>query len=272
MTSPITKVALITGASAGIGRSAASALAAAGFTVLGTSRHPTHVTPPEGVELIDCDVTDNESVTAAVRQVIGRFGRIDVLVNNAGIGATGAVEDYSIDQAQALFDVNVFGVMRMTKEALPHMRARRTGRIINISSVQGFLPAPFMALYGASKHAIEGYSQSLDHEVRHHGIRSILIEPAYTTTGFEANSTRPDTPQHVYTDQRRTHERVLAEAIADGDDPSIVAATIVTAATDKRPRLQYTAGPLAKKAALLHRLAPPPIFDRQIRKLNYLDL
>lgn len=93
-----------------------------------------------------------------------------------------------------MFDTNVFGVMRMVNEVLPHMRAQRRGRIINISSVLGFLPQPYMAAYAASKHAIEGYTESLDHEVRDHGVRALIVEPAYTRTGFEANSAKPDTP------------------------------------------------------------------------------
>ncbi|WP_241564069.1 SDR family NAD(P)-dependent oxidoreductase [Nonomuraea polychroma] len=116
--------------------------------------------------------------------MIERFGRIDVLVNNAGMGAIGAVEESSVVQAQDIFNVNVFGVMRMTKAVLAHMRAQGRGRIINLSSVVGFLPSPYMAVYAASKHAIEGYSESLDHEVREYGVRALLVEPAYTSTGF----------------------------------------------------------------------------------------
>ena len=130
----------------------------------------------------------------------------------------------------------------MVKEVLPHMRAQGRGRIINLSSVQGFIPAPYMAVYGASKHAIEGYSQSLDHEVRQYGIRSLLVEPAYTRTGFEANSTQPDTPLPVYAQQRQIFGRVMAAAIKDGDDPAVVAKVIVAAATDPKPKLRYTAG------------------------------
>ena len=128
---------------------------------------------------------------SAVGSVIDRFGRIDVLVNNAGIGAAGAVEDNSVAQAQRVLDTNVVGVIRMTKAVLPHMRAQGSGRIINVSSVLGVAPQPFMAIYVASKHAIEGYSESLDHEVREHGIRVILVQPAYTKTDFDANAAQP---------------------------------------------------------------------------------
>jgi NAD(P)-dependent dehydrogenase (short-subunit alcohol dehydrogenase family) len=182
----------------------------------------------------------------------------------------GAAEETSVEQAQGVFDTNVFGVMRMVNEVLPHMRGQRRGRIINISSVLGFLPQPYMAAYVASKHAIEGYTESLDHEVRDHGIRALIVEPAYTRTGFEANSAKPDTPLHAYAKQRLTVDRVMAEAIRDGDAPAVVAKAIVAAATDAKPKLRYTAGPLAGRARILRRVAPAQVFDKQIRKMNKL--
>lgn len=263
-------VALVTGASSGIGKEAAVALVEAGFDVVGTSRDTTRVAPLRGVTFLDLDVASDTSAAAVVQQVIKRFGRVDVLVNNAGIGSIGAAEESSVAQAQAVFDINVFGVLRMIREVLPHMRAQERGRIINLSSVQGFIPAPFMAVYGASKHAIEGYSQSLDHEVRQYGIRVLLVEPAYTKTGFEANSTQPDLPLPVYAQQRQTFGQVMAAAIKDGDDPAIVAKVIVEAATDAKPKLRYTAGSLAGRASALRRFVPAWAFDSQIRKLNQL--
>jgi NAD(P)-dependent dehydrogenase (short-subunit alcohol dehydrogenase family) len=263
-------VALVTGASSGIGKAAALALVAAGFDVAGTSRDSSRAAPLGGVTFVDLDVASDASVTAAVRQVMERFGRIDVLVNNAGMGAIGAVEESSVAQAQEVFNVNVFGVMRMTKAVLPHMRDRGHGRIINLSSVVGFLPSPYMAAYAASKHAIEGYSESLDHEVRDHGVRALLVQPAYTSTGFEANSPRPDTPLQVYAEQRHAFDRMMQTAIQEGDDPAVVAKAIVAAATDPKPKLRYTAGPMAGRATALRRLAPAGVFDKQIRKLNQL--
>nr|WP_152514400.1 oxidoreductase [Nocardiopsis valliformis] len=259
-------VALVTGASSGIGRETALGLVAAGFDVVGTSRDTSRVTLLDGVTFVDLDVASDTSVTDAVRQVVEKFGRIDVLVNNAGIGSIGAAEETSVAQAQGVFETNVFGVMRMVKEVLPHMRAQGRGRIINLSSVQGFIPAPYMAVYGASKHAIEGYTQSLDHEVREHGVRSLLVEPAYTRTGFEANSGKPDTPLQAYARQRSTFDRLMADAIKDGDDPAVVAEAIVEAVTDTKPKVRYAAGPMAGRARML-RFAPARVFDKQIRKL-----
>jgi NAD(P)-dependent dehydrogenase (short-subunit alcohol dehydrogenase family) len=263
-------VALVTGASGGIGKETALALVAAGYEVVGTARDASKAAPLSGVTFVDLDVASQESVTSAVGQVIERFGRIDLLVNNAGVGSIGAAEETSVAQAQKVFDINVFGVMRMVQAVLPHMRAQHSGRIINLSSVQGFLPAPYMAVYGASKHAIEGYSESLDHEVREYGIRALIVEPAYTNTGFEANSARPDQPLPVYANRRRAFDGLMVESIKAGDAPAVVAKVIVRAATDAKPKARYTAGTLAGQAGLLHRLAPARIFDQQIRKLNKL--
>lgn len=263
-------VALVTGASSGIGKETALALVTAGFDVVGTGRDTSRVAPLGGVAFLDLDVVSDASVTAAVQEVTERFGRIDVLVNNAGVGSLGAAEETSLTQTREMFDTNVFGVMRMVNEVLPHMRAQRRGRIINISSVLGFLPQPYMAAYAASKHAIEGYTESLDHEVRDHGVRALIVEPAYTRTGFEANSAKPDTPLHVYAKQRQAVDRVMAEAVRGGDAPAVVARTIVAAATDRKPKPRYTAGPLAGRARVLRRLAPTQVFDKQIRRMNQL--
>jgi NAD(P)-dependent dehydrogenase (short-subunit alcohol dehydrogenase family) len=263
-------VALVTGASSGIGKAAALALAAAGLHVVGTSRNSSRVTPGNGVTYLDLDVTNDESVSAVVQQVIDRFGRVDVLINNAGVGTAGAAEESSVAQAQSVFDVNVFGPMRMTKAVLPHMRAQGRGRIINISSVLGLVPQPYMAVYVASKHAIEGYSESVDHEVREHGVRVLLVEPAYTNTAFEGNSVQADTPLPVYAQRRHIFDDVIAKAMKDGDDPATVATVIVAAATARKPKLRYTAGPTAGRVSTLRRVVPARTFDKQIRKINLL--
>jgi NAD(P)-dependent dehydrogenase (short-subunit alcohol dehydrogenase family) len=270
MTTAAKPVVLVTGASSGIGRAAAAALVVAGFEVIGTSRNTSGVAALDGVRFVDLDITRDESVSATVGHVIERFGRLDVLVNNAGTGAAGAAEESSVAQDQRVFDINFFGLVRMTKAVLPHMRAAGTGRIINISSVLGLVPAPFMASYAATKHAIEGYSESVDHEVREHGVRVLLVEPAWTKTALDAKSIQPDAPLPVYAQQRRTFDGVIERAMADGDDPAIVAKAIVAAATDRKPKQRYTAGSLAGRVSTARRFVPTRVFDRQIRKLNHL--
>jgi NAD(P)-dependent dehydrogenase (short-subunit alcohol dehydrogenase family) len=265
-----TPVALITGVSSGIGAAIAVKLAHNGFRVFGTSRAPQKIAPIPGVETLPLDVTDATSVRAAVAGVIDRAGHIDVLVNNAGLGILGAAEESSIAQAQSLFDTNFFGVIRVTNEVLPHMRHRGSGRIINISSVLGYLPAPYGALYSASKHAVEGYTESLDHELREYGVRALLVEPGYTRTAFEANMWDADTPQAAYADNRATARVMIAENIRSAETPDVVADATYAAATDKRAKLRYPAGRQSRQLALLKRFAPAALLDNGIRKQSGL--
>jgi short-subunit dehydrogenase len=262
------QVALVTGASSGIGEAAAHELLGAGFTVYGTSRRAAAGETRGGVVFLPLDVTDDVSVAGAVREVLERSGRIDVLVNNAGIGSSGASEESSVAQDRIVFDVNVFGLIRMTKAVLPHMRAQESGRVINMSSVGGFAPQPFMASYVASKHAVEGYSESVDHEVRERGVRILLVEPFNTSTGFGASVVRGENPLPVYERGRQTFEAILAEGMKTGNDPAVIAKVIVAAATDPKPKLRYTAGSGAGRVSMLRRLVPARIFDKQIRKIN----
>lgn len=261
-------LALVTGASSGIGAATATAFVDAGYDVVGTSREASGVAAVDGVTFLDLDVASDDSVAALVGAVIERFGRIDVLVNNAGIGSSGAAEENSVAEAKQVFDVNVFGVMRMTTAVLPQMRAQGEGRIINVSSALGFVPVPFGALYAASKHAIEGYAESVDHEVRQHGVRVLLVEPGFTKTGFEGSIVAPASTLAAYADDRRAAEQVLAQSMRSGDEPAVVAATIVRAATDKKPKVRHPAGRQAKQLALLRRIVPARAFDKQIHRFN----
>lgn len=183
--------------------------------------------------MLACDVTDDASVARLAGDVLADAGRLDLLVNNAGIGAIGGAEETSVAQAQALFDVNVFGLMRMTRAVLPAMRQQGRGRIINISSILGLIPSPYSAVYAASKHAVEGYAESLDHELRSFGIRVVLVEPAYTSRG---------------------------------DAPAIVAETVLKAARAAEPKRRYPAGRLAGRVQLLRRFVPESAFDKSLRR------
>jgi len=262
-------VALVTGASSGIGRVTANTLKNAGFRVFGTSRRAV-AEIADGVSMLSCDVTDDASIANLVGEVLAKAGRIDLLVNNAGIGLLGAAEESSTTQAQALFDVNVFGVIRVTNAVVPIMRGQGQGRIVNLSSVLGLIPAPYSALYAATKHAIEGYSESLDHELRPFGIRVVLVEPAYTRTSFEENLTRPDQLLAIYDSARAGMNVILRKAIETGDAPEVVARTILDAATIAVPRRRYPAGKMARRVSLLRRFVPESVFDKSLRKQNNL--
>lgn len=262
-------VALVTGASSGIGLATARALRRDGYRVFGTSRKAMADTS-DGVTMLVCDVTDDGSVQNLVDDVVSRAGRIDLLVNNAGIGLLGGAEESSAVQAKALFDVNVFGVLRMTNAILPVMRRQRKGRIINLSSILGLIPAPYNALYASTKHAIEGYSESLDHEVRTQGIRVILVEPGVTRTAFEENITRPDHPLPIYDTVRADAEKFMREIVERGDAPEVVAQAVVRAANAATPRRRYTAGKAAGQVRFIRRFLPESFVDRSLRKFNRL--
>lgn len=265
------RVALVTGASSGIGKASATKLLAAGFTVYGTSRRGalagTHPFP-----LLTLDVTDDASVEAAIDELLRLEGRIDLLVNNAGFGvAPAAAEESSLDQARLIFDTNFLGIVRLTRAVVPHMRRRGSGRIINIGSILGIVPLPYVALYAASKHAVEGYTGALDHELRTQGIRVSVIEPAYIKTEFEANNIEPDARLEEYDLIRAKLTKVVSKAMAEAESPEVVADVVVKAAEDLRPKVRYTAGTLAAKLNFLLKFAPSKILDKVVRNSLQLD-
>jgi NAD(P)-dependent dehydrogenase (short-subunit alcohol dehydrogenase family) len=222
--------------------------------------------------MLPLDVTSDESVEAAVSEMMRLEGRIDLLVNNAGFSvAPAGAEESSIEQAWSIFDTNFFGMVRMTRAVVPHMRHRGNGRIINIGSVLGFLPMPYGALYAATKHAIEGYSESLDHELRTWGIRVSVIEPAYTKTQFDAHFLEADSKLDEYREVRTAVNKRIKQVMAAADQPRVVADVVLQAAGAARPKLRYTAGGVASRLRLLRRFAPAAVLDAGIRKDLRLD-
>ncbi|MCF5468540.1 oxidoreductase [Pseudomonas syringae] len=258
------RTAIVTGASSGIGRATAELLSRAGYTVFGTSRKIG--LSPSQVSMLTCDVTNDESVSSLVSAVLAQTGRIDLLVNNAGIGLLGGAEEFSIPQVQALFDVNLFGVIRMTNAVLPTMRQRGQGRIINIGSILGLIPAPYSAHYSAVKHALEGYSESLDHEVRAFGVRVSVVAPGFVRTVFDQNGIEPDSLSKEYDEARAGFRALLADVMPKADLPEVVAAVVLKAANDACPRHRYTAGKAARQISILRRFAPAGVFDKSLRK------
>jgi NAD(P)-dependent dehydrogenase (short-subunit alcohol dehydrogenase family) len=264
-------IAIVTGASSGIGQATAERLAVAGYKVYGTSRRGAQ-SGQRSFEMLPLDVTSDASVEAAVTEVMRVEGHIDLLVNNAGFGvAPAGAEESSIELARSIFDTNFFGIVRMTRAVVPHMRRHGSGRIINIGSVLGFLPMPYGALYAATKHAVEGYSESLDHELRTRGIRVSVVEPAYTKTQFDANVLEPDAKLDEYREVRAALGKRLKEVMAVADQPSVVADVVLQAASAARPKLRYTAGGVAGRLRLLRRFAPAGVMDAGIRRDLRLD-
>lgn len=258
-------VVVVTGVSSGIGRIAAEKFAQRGCQVFGTVRNPAKAQPIPGVVLVEMDVRDDASVQRAIQAVVGQAKRIDVLVNNAGGTLLGTVEETSVAEAQSLFDTNVFGALRTIQAVLPHMRAQRSGRIVNISSVLGFLPAPYMGLYSASKHAIEGMSESLDHEVRGFGIRVVLVEPSYTKTNLDINAPETAVKIPAYDAERAGVVRAIQKNVQDAPAPDGVAATIVDAALGTW-KMRRTPKGQASLLSKLRRFMPAGPVDASLRK------
>lgn len=259
------KTVLVTGVSSGIGREIAQLLAGRGARVFGTVRNPQSASSIRGVDLVSMDVTDDASVSAAVQSIERKDGPVQFLVNNAGYSFMGALEETSIDEARQQFETNFFGVLRVTNAILPGMRQQGFGRIVNISSVVGFLPAPYWGIYAASKHAVEGYTETLDHEIRRFGVRALLVEPAYTKTNLNGNTKRPKIALEAYAEEQKRVTEMAQQNIEHGDDPRMVAEAVLNALTAKSPRLRY---PVGKGVALIRmrRFVPAGLFDKSFRK------
>lgn len=245
-------VALVTGASTGFGRLTAERLAARGYRVFGTNR--TGTGSSAALEMLVLDVDLDESVERCVQDLLGRAGRIDVLVNNAGRAMLGACEETSSSEARALFETNVFGVMRMVSAVLPTMKQQGHGSIVNVGSLSGLISVPFHGVYAASKHALAGYSDALRHEVRPFGVRVSLVEPAAHRTGI--TMARPARTQAAYDADREQVGSLIQTQIETGRDPARVADTIVVAATSGTPKVRYRVGFKALLASWALRLLP----------------
>ena len=258
-------VVVVTGVSSGIGRAAAERFAKRGCRVFGSVRNTAKAQPIAGVELVEMDIRDQASVQQGVQAIIAQAGRIDVLVNSAGVTLLGATEETSIAEAQSLFDTNVLGILRTTQAVLPQMREQGTGRIVNVSSVLGFLPAPYMGLYSASKHAVEGLSETLDHEVRKFGIRVALVEPSFTKTNLDINAPQAAAKIPAYDSERNIASQTIQKNVQKAPQPDGVAMTIVDAALGawKMRRTPKGEASLLRK---LRRFMPAGPVDAGLRK------
>ena len=262
-------VALVTGASAGIGAATAEALAAAGFQVFGTSRHA-DATVPRGVRMLVLDVQSDASVADCLGQVLGAAGRLDLLVNNAGVGHNSLIEETSPEQARFLLETNFWGVVRVTTAALPAMRQQRAGRIIVVGSVAGLIGAVGMAYYSASKFALEGWSEALSYEVAPFGVRVSLVEPGYFKTHAGASLLTAAHTLSEYDAIRRNVLAAMQRARDNGGDPQRVAEAIVRIAHSPRPRLHYRVGLDAAWFPRFHYWVPERIFRYFLRRIYRL--
>jgi NAD(P)-dependent dehydrogenase (short-subunit alcohol dehydrogenase family) len=258
------RVVVVTGASAGIGKACAQHLAVAGYRVFGAQRRTVVDGVSDGVEMVALDVNDDASVNAAIAAIHERAGRIDAVVNNAGISIMGAVEDMSIEEAKAQLETNFFGVLRVCRAVLPIMRAQGSGTIINISSLAGIVGLPFSGLYSASKFALEGVSESLRLETRRLGIKVVLVEPgdfnsemsSVRQTAAAANASSP----YGEAFERAKTRQDTDEANAPTPEP--IAHLIERILQTPEPRLRYSVGMLSQRIVVpLKRLLPQRLFE-----------
>ncbi|MBV8347747.1 MAG: SDR family NAD(P)-dependent oxidoreductase [Mycolicibacterium sp.] len=266
MTSP---VAIVTGASSGIGAATARRLAARGYTVYAAARRIDLMAPlaSDGVRPVRVDVTDDAALTAFVAQVIAEAGRVDVLVNNAGYGALGALEDVPIAEARRQFEVNLFGLARLVQLVAPHMRRQGGGRIINVSSIGGKVHVPLGGWYHATKFAIEGLSDALRLELAPFGIHVVVIEPGAVNTEWHAlaaDHLLATSGDGAYASQAAAVSRVLSAA-GLGSRPEVIAKAIARAADAHRPRTRYAVALGAKPVLIARRFLPDRTFDRLVR-------
>ncbi|MBN2007435.1 MAG: SDR family oxidoreductase [Anaerolineae bacterium] len=261
MKTQLRKVILITGASSGIGAACAAHLARCGYRVYGTSRQERHV---EGFTMLPMDVTDAASIRRVVDHVAASESRLDVLINNAGFGYGGSIEDTSHEEALDTFATNFFGALSMCRAVLPVMRQQHSGLIINVSSIGGLMGMPYQGVYSASKFALEGLTETLRLEVKPFGVQVVLLEPGDVRTSFTANRSPTGATQagSVYWD---TYRRVLERFEADernGVDPSVIARTVERIVASRSPRLRYVAGPFYEMLAVwAKRCLPAGLFE-----------
>ncbi|MER7245455.1 oxidoreductase [Kribbella sp. NPDC000426] len=267
------KVALVTGASSGIGEATALKLANAGYTVYGAARRVERMAhlADAGIRPIRMDVTDDASMQEGVAKIIAEAGRIDVLVNNAGYGSYGALEDVPMDEARYQFEVNVFGAARLTQLVLPHMRARRAGRIVNITSMGGKIHTPLGAWYHATKFALEAISDCLRLEVRPFGIDVIVIEPGGIRSewaGIAADKVRAVSSESAYAPQGNAVADSLAADSTQrrSSPPELIGRTVTKAVTARNPRTRYAVGYGAKPMIFLRGVLPDRTFDAFVRR------
>lgn len=265
----MTKVAIVTGASAGIGEATARRLHELGFTVYAAARRVERMQhlAELGIRILKTDVTVDGDLVALVDQVVAETGRIDVLVNNAGYGSYGALEEVPMDEARRQFEVNVFALARLTQLVLPHLRRQGSGHVVNVSSMGAHFGEPLGSWYHATKYAVEGLSDSLRQEVAPFGIQVVIVEPGSIRGEWgeiAADLVEESSATGPYAGQAAVTARVLRVAANDtsrGSSPEVVARAIGRAVTSRRPRTRVVVGRGARPLLLARRVLPDRTFD-----------
>jgi short-subunit dehydrogenase len=266
------KVALITGASSGIGKETAKLLIQNGFVVYGAARRTEKMSDLKsiGVKLLSMDITEDDSIIAGVNEILFTEKRIDVLINNAGYGSYGALEDVLISEARYQFEVNIFGLARLTQLLTPTMRKQGSGKIINISSIGGSLGEPHGAWYHATKYALEGLSDSLRMELKQFGIDVVIIKPGAILTEWNEIARENLIKVSGNTDYKtlaHKHAKMLADADQKGSEPIVVAKTILKATLSNNPKTRYATGGGAKIILFVRKILTDKMFDKLMLSL-----
>ena len=262
MSNTTRQVILVTGASTGIGRACADHLQARGHRVYGGARR---ACPGASFESVSLDVDSEESVERAVGEILGREGRLDAVVNNAGFGLAGAIEDTSVAEAKAQMETNFFGVLRVCRAVLPAMRAQRSGRIVNMSSLGGIFGMPYSGLYSASKFALEGMSEALRLETKPYGVHVTLVEPGDFKSNFTTarRTTALSRTHEVYRDGFGRAMKAAEKDEQNAPDPVAIARLVERVLTTRAPRLRYSIGMFSQRVVvLLKRWLPAWMFER----------
>ena len=262
---------LITGASAGIGKATSKRLLEAGYTVYATARRVEQMRDLEdlGAIALKMDVTKEEELVACVEGINEVEGGVDILVNNAGFGLYGPMEDIPLDDARYQFEVNLFGLARLTQLVLPYMRKQHAGKIVNVSSIGGKMHAPLGSWYIATKHALEGWSDCLRFELKSFGVDVVVIEPGLIRTEFGNVAFEPMVERSAKSPYSDIVNRMTEgmDSYEGGSPPSVIAGTVLKAVRAKRPKTRYAAGQYAKAALLLRKLVSDRMFDRVIDRM-----
>lgn len=264
---PDKKVILITGASSGIGKVCAERLSSKGHKVYGTSR--SHCAAQLPYEMVRLDVNDDSTVQACIAHILDREDRLDVVINNAGMGIAGALEDTSIEEMRFQFETNFLGAFRLCQAVIPTMRAQQFGYLINISSLAGLIGIPFQGAYSASKYALEGLTEVLRMELKPFGIHTVLIEPGDFNTGFTDARIKTQRSQTNPLYQRAFNSalQVMEQDEINGAKPDKIATLIEYIISHPSPRPRYMVGPLLQKFAVhLRKVMPSRLFELIIMK------
>jgi short-subunit dehydrogenase len=264
------KVVLITGASSGFGKAIGTFLHQKGFVVYGTSRSTKEFDTP--FYMLTLDVRDSESIEAVIHQIIQKEGKINVVINNAGVGITGALEEIPMEEIRNNFETNFFGPIQIIKKVLPHMRQQKSGLIINITSIAGYIGLPYRSVYSASKAAFEILAESISLEVQSFGIKVTTIAPGDFATDIASRRFHaPVNNDSAYLKAYQSVLKVLDDHVDTGGDPTVIAEKVYEIILASHPKIHYKVGSFKEKASiLLKRILPDRIYEKMIKKHYHL--